>query len=402
MKQGAADDLHTPLGTKPPRRGRPLPLLGIAGGALVLIAAVSIGWIVLFDDPSGGDPVARVKVDNTASAVVSGNSVAQATGIGPVAASAPNAPAARAEAVGPNRPKVIRVPDPVKELPERPDGEVVIHDLSGASQIALSAAPDDALIEPTPDGIIPRVSSDGRRPMDQYARPADSLAIGTARVAIVVGGLGISDAGTETAIASLPGPVTLAFAPYGADLDGWVAKARALGHEILLQLPLEPFDYPNNDPGPKTLLVDASAAENTKRLHWLMSRFSTYVGVVNYMGGRFTAEPKAMEPVLAEIGSRGLLYLDDGTSTRSRAREASHGRVPFAGADLVIDAQPDPAAIANRLAQLEAIARERGQAVGIATAYPVTVAQIATWAKDAARRGVVLVPVSAVASSNPS
>jgi polysaccharide deacetylase 2 family uncharacterized protein YibQ len=238
--------------------------------------------------------------------------------------------------------------------------------------------------------------------MDQYARPADSLAIGTARVAIVVGGLGISESGTETAIATLPGPVTLAFAPYSADLDGWVAKARALGHEVLLQLPLEPFDYPNNDPGPKTLLVDASAGENTKRLHWLMSRFGTYVGVVNYMGGRFTADPKAMEPVLAEIGGRGLLYLDDGTSTRSRARETSRGRAPFASADLVIDAQPDPAAITSRLTQLEAIARERGQAVGIATAYPVTVAQIASWAKDAARRGVVLVPVTAVASSNPS
>jgi polysaccharide deacetylase 2 family uncharacterized protein YibQ len=238
--------------------------------------------------------------------------------------------------------------------------------------------------------------------MDLYARPVDALAVGTARVAIVVGGLGISESGTQTAIAALPGPVTLAFAPYGADLAQWVEQARAGGHELLLQLPLEPFDYPNNDPGPKTLLVDAAAAENLKRLYWLLSRFGAYVGAMNYMGGRFTSEPKAMEAVLAELGKRGLLYLDDGTSVRSRAREASLGRVPFAAADMVIDAEPDAAAIDNRLMQLEAIARERGQAIGVASAYPVSIDRIAAWAKDAARRGVVLVPVTAVASANPS
>jgi polysaccharide deacetylase 2 family uncharacterized protein YibQ len=303
---------------------------------------------------------------------------------------------------GAGQSKILRVPEPVLELPERSDGAVVIRDLSTSSTLALAAVPDAALTEETPSGAIPRIAADGRRPMDLYARPVDATAVGTARIAIVVGGLGISESGTQTAIAALPGPVTLAFAPYGADLTQWIEQARGTGHELLLQLPLEPFDYPNNDPGPKTLLVDAAAAENTKRLYWLLSRFGTYVGVMNYMGGRFTSEPKAMEPVLAELGRRGLLYLDDGTSVRSRARDASLGRVPFASADMVIDAEPDAAAIDARLTQLEAIARERGQAIGVASAYPVSINRIASWAKDAAKRGVVLVPVTAVASANPS
>jgi polysaccharide deacetylase 2 family uncharacterized protein YibQ len=396
MKPSGGDELNTPLGNKVQRRWPALPLFNIAVGILAVLVLVVGAWVLLVDDPSGGDPVAVVAVGKTASAVVSEGSATRVTGIPEANEGEP------AGISGPGQSRIIRVPEPVLEAPQQTDGAVVIRELSIAPTLALAAVPDPALIEQTPDGPIPRIAADGRRPMDLYARPVDALAAGTARVAIVVGGLGISESGTQTAIAALPGPVTLAFAPYGADLALWVEQARAAGHELLLQLPLEPFDYPNNDPGPKTLLVDAAAAENLKRLHWLLSRFGTYVGVMNYMGGRFTSDPKAMETVLAEIGRRGLLYLDDGTSVRSRAREASLGRAPFAAADMVIDAEPDAAAIDNRLTRLEAIARERGHAIGVASAYPVSIDRIAAWAKDAARRGVVLVPVTAVATANPS
>ena len=100
-----------------------------------------------------------------------------------------------------------------------------------------------------------------------------------------------------------------------------MAQARGAGHEVLLQIPLEPFNYPTTDPGPHTLTVDASASENLDRLHWLLGRMTNYVGVVNYMGARFTGEADALSPVIAEIGKRGLLYLDDGSSARSRAAE---------------------------------------------------------------------------------
>jgi polysaccharide deacetylase 2 family uncharacterized protein YibQ len=398
MKPSAGDELNAPLGNNGQRKRLRLPLFNIALGVLAALVLIVGAWVLLVDDPMGGDPVAVVAVDKTASAVVSDSSVTRTAGISQDRSE--EHPGGMVAGAGQS--KILRVPEPVLELPERSDGAVVIRDLSTSSTLALAAVPDAALTEETPNGAIPRIAPDGRRPMDLYARPVDATAVGTARIAIVVGGLGISESGTQTAIAALPGPVTLAFAPYGADLTQWIEQARGTGHELLLQLPLEPFDYPNNDPGPKTLLVDAAAAENTRRLHWLLSRFGTYVGVMNYMGGRFTSEPKAMEPVLAELGRRGLLYLDDGTSVRSRARDASLGRVPFASADMVIDAEPDAAAIDARLTQLEAIARERGQAIGVASAYPVSIDRIASWAKDAAKRGVVLVPVTAVASANPS
>ena len=122
--------------------------------------------------------------------------------------------------------------------------------------------------------------------------PARSRAARTDRaIAIVIGGLGVSAAVTQQAMEKLPGPVTFAFSPYGTDVDRLVDQcARADGHEVLLQAPMEPFDYPDNDPGPQTLLTSLSPDQNLDRLYWLMSRFQGYVGVANYMGARFTSE----------------------------------------------------------------------------------------------------------------
>ena len=60
-------------------------------------------------------------------------------------------------------------------------------------------------------------------------------------------------------------------APYGDDLESLAERARAGKHELLLQVPMEPFDYPSNDPGPRTLLTSLTATQNIDRLHWLMA-----------------------------------------------------------------------------------------------------------------------------------
>src|SRR5262249_37652362 len=150
----------------------------------------------------------------------------------------------------------------------------------------------------------------------------------------------------------LPGAVTLAFAPYGADLERWVSRARGEGHEILLQVPMEPFDYPDNDPGPQTLLTSLATDQNIDRLQWLMSRFQGYVGITNYMGARFTASDAALTPVVREAGKRGLIYMDDGSSARSLAAQlAGSNNVPFAKTDVVLDAVPTPVEIDRALAR---------------------------------------------------
>ncbi len=165
---------------------------------------------------------------------------------------------------------------------------------------------------------------------------------------------------------------------------------------------MEPFDYPTNNPGPHTLLSSASEAQVLDDLHWLMSRFQGYVGVTNYLGAKFSADETALSPALRDIAARGLIYIDDGSSPRSLARNAAaHLNLPAATADVVIDAVQKPQAIDEALTRLEAMARANGSALGVATALPISVEHISRWARSLEARGLALTPVSAIVTRGP-
>jgi polysaccharide deacetylase 2 family uncharacterized protein YibQ len=263
-----------------------------------------------------------------------------------------------------------------------------------------SARIDQRLLENSRHGAIPKIGPDGARPSDLYAR-APKAAPGkkdAPRIAIVIQGLGVSASATQEAFAKMPEAVTFAFAPYIADAERVVSRARSAGHEVLLQVPMEPFDYPDNDPGPQTLLMTLSAEQNVDRLQWLMSRFQGYVGITNLMGARFTASEASLSPILREMAKRGLIYVDDGSTPRSVASQiAGANNLPFAKADVSIDAVPTPASIERALSRLETLASERGFAVGISSPLPAAIDRIGRWIKAAESRGYLVVPISAVA-----
>ncbi|WP_137130555.1 divergent polysaccharide deacetylase family protein [Rhizobium sp. FY34] len=261
----------------------------------------------------------------------------------------------------------------------------------------MATTPNEALLEDTAFGRLPVRGPDGLRPMDQYARPW-SGARGN-RIAIVLGGLGLSQTGTQKALKILPPSITLAFAASGNSLQRWMQEARRNGHEILMQIPMEPFDYPDNDPGPLTLTTAQSKAENLKRLHEAMGRITNYTGIVNYLGGRYLSDAQALEPVLRDISDRGLLFLDDGSSaqtltgTVAKALDAPHGF-----ADLTLDAQVQREAILKKLDDLERIAQRKGTAIGVGSVFDETVDAVAEWVREAQGRGVEIVGVSALVS----
>jgi polysaccharide deacetylase 2 family uncharacterized protein YibQ len=213
----------------------------------------------------------------------------------------------------------------------------------------------------------------------------------------VVGGLGVGAAKTADAIMKLPPAVTLAFTPYGSDPAKLAERARAQRHEILLQIPMEPFDYPDNDPGPQTLLTTLDAEQNLDRLYWHLSRFQGYAGIANFMGARFVVADAVMQPIVREAAKRGLGYLDDGSAPRSVASSMAAGlSMPFAKADLGIDAVPTAVEIDRALVRLEGLAKERGLAVGVASALPISIERIGAWIRTLESHGVMLVPLTTV------
>ena len=401
----APDDLNTPLGRN---KRKTLPKLPVAGpqllaGMLGLFGLLVVSWAVFVNDPLGGEPTAAVvvaKQPGASQAKPDSDSKQHARYDGPAAATPNPAQAATAAAAAikatapPAGSKTITIFDGSSGKSQ----QVVIP--GNSSSVEPKAPVDRNMLETSRHGAIPKLGIDGARPSALYARPRQLPANrkDSPRIAIVIGGIGISASGTADAFSKLPGPVTFALTPYGADLEKLAARARGEDHEVLLQVPMEPFDYPDNDPGPQTLLTSLTSDQNIDRLHWLMSRFQGYVGLTSYMGARFTATEQALAPVLRETAKRGLIYVDDGASQRSVAGQiAGSHNLPFAKTDLVLDAVQTPTEIDRALARLEMLARDNGAAVGLATAQPATVARIAEWAKKVEGRGFVLVPITMVA-----
>ncbi|MEH6403245.1 MAG: divergent polysaccharide deacetylase family protein [Sneathiella sp.] len=261
--------------------------------------------------------------------------------------------------------------------------------------VLLSPVPDPDLTKSSDYGLLPIIGPTGKLPWRIYSRPFDDP-LDRPRIAIIMSEMGMSKSATKSAIQNLPGPITLSFNPYARDLQSWIEQARAAGHEVLLQLPMEPFGYPKNDPGPQSLLTSLSDRENLKRLDWMLGRFAGYTGVTNQMGSKFTASEADIRPILDVIKSRGLLFLDSRTSAKSVAGQvASTTGIPVAINNRFLDHKADRTTIDSRLKDLERIARYTGTAVGVGYPYPVTLERISHWARTLARKGFVLVPVSA-------
>ena len=115
------------------------------------------------------------------------------------------------------------------------------------------------------------------------------------------------------------------------------------------------------------------------------------------MGSRFTADRGAMQPVLAELGARGLYFIDSRTTAATVAADMARAAgLPAASRDVFLDNETVAAAVRARLAEAETIARRRGSAIAIGHPHDATLAALAAWLPEARARGFTLVPASAV------
>jgi polysaccharide deacetylase 2 family uncharacterized protein YibQ len=444
------DDLRQPL----KRRSwiarllssRPSALRAATVSSIAALAALGT-WAVFTHEPYGGQPVVHMQI-NTSDPIVTSSvnppagdpGAASTTGTGPA-----ESDEAEAEDLGANA-EVIDLSDlgsrgegsgetglermqrqlaqtrvrddaqaespsgalSVDELPLSRDGQGLQQEASvtGRAAMSLVPAPVTRLTGDGPHGPLPVVAKDGSKAAQVYARPVsrDIVLSDQPKIALLIGGMGLNTELTQAAIRALPPEVSLAFAPYGENLQALANEARADGHELFIHLPMEPFGYPSVDPGPRTLLTSAPVEQNIDSLFWHLSRFAGYAGVTNYLGAQFAASEQAIGPVLKELGKRGLVYVDDGSKGLSRATGvAGKFGLPARSATVSLDAGGNThEAVMAALQQLEAQAQANGFAIGTGAGLPHTISTIEEWARTLAGRRILLVPVSAAFAARQS
>ncbi len=379
-------------------------------GSLGLLSAVSLLALVMFfvsarsetDDAfaegrrlivsldTGEVKGKRISLDKPVVAPVETPKPAEAAP--PPAETAPETPAETPAAPAEEQP-VSEVPS----APEAADEAVAKQEDAPPPSTTPTAAANSALTEEVNGLRLPAIGKDGTKPWRYYAKTYERTR-NQPMVAIIVTGLGIGKEVTQSAL-YLPENISLSFSPYTRDIATWAPAIRATGHELLLDLPLQPTNYPATDPGPNGLFLEKGPSDAEKQLQWAFSRFPAFIGALTPINESFTANDEAIKTLLQTFANRGLLLVMGKEPFRKETRDivdATTGTAVLV-AHVLIDEEPSADTIQQRLTQLEEQAKKNGYAVGIAQPYPITIQQLKEWSAKLEEKGVVLVPVSAIA-----
>ncbi|MBL1146700.1 MAG: divergent polysaccharide deacetylase family protein [Pseudomonadota bacterium] len=231
----------------------------------------------------------------------------------------------------------------------------------------------------------------------------------TGRIAVVMGEMGLSRSVTVQALEELPPEISLAFSPYAENLPGLIFQAKNQNRSVLLEIPMEPYSFPDDDPGPAALLTRNSHPRNQAALEASLQKAEGISGVMPWMGQRFMATAEYVDPLIRMLRAKNL-YMIDGTTPRDlretaqkptlAATTAQRYKLPYLGVDIVLDETATRAHIMRQLRIAEEAARATDEPViAFAQPYPVTVEVLRDWEKTLQTRNITLVPVEKLARS---
>ncbi len=271
-------------------------------------------------------------------------------------------------------------------------GEVVMEESTVQVSVPLKQALNRAMLETTPKGLkLPMRSENGGEPWEYYRKPntsSDELPI----VAIILTGLGLDEEATDE-VAKRNEFLTMSFSPYAPNLPQQITRARSYGHEVWLDLPMEPEDYPASDAGPFTLMKDLPEEELKERLFHVLGSAGMYTGLVSFPPGEVFSGYRNMGMVAEELKNRGLLML---LRTRSYTSAKTEDHTLYMNRQLGVQTRGTNASTEQLLTELEAVARSFDYAIGVAAYSPEMLNKIEQWAATLSEKSLVLAPVSAV------
>lgn len=292
----------------------------------------------------------------------------------------------------PPLPQMIDTPEPPAQ-PDAPAEEAMPEEALPDEDNTPKLAPTEQM---TDKGIIPAIAEDGTMPWQAFAKEAPATG-DRPRIAVIVSGLGLAQLSTQSAIA-LPDTITLAFSPYGREATARMAEeARADGHEIMLDLPMQTDLYPAVDPGPYGIRADLGASVNHERLLTVLSKARGYVGLLGPSRDAISLDRNLTAPLVDGIAGQGLLFVSGySEEPEGMFRVARQAAIPVLYTDVELDNRISEGYIRTQLARAEDIARSRGHALVVGHAYPITLELLEIWIRELESKGFVLVPVSAL------
>ncbi len=215
------------------------------------------------------------------------------------------------------------------------------------------------------------------------------------RVAIVIDDLGSSNKRTRELI-NLGAPITLSFFPLSRNSRELAKEAFEKGKEVILHMPMEPYDFPEKNPGKGALLMSMTERELQQRIEENLEALPFVRGVNNHMGSRFMEDDQRVSIFMEELRKRELYFLDSRTTSKTVGyRTAKKLGIKTGQRNLFLDNDSnDEAEIRRNILELAKIAKAEGKAIAIGHPHSSTIKSLREMIPRLRQSGVEIVPLS--------
>lgn len=232
-------------------------------------------------------------------------------------------------------------------------------------------------------------------PLKPALKPFPGLPAKLPKVAIIIDDIGY-DRKIADKFLQLNADLTFSLLPHTPSQKSFARKVSKKGLEIMLHLPMEPYEYPQVDPGPGALLTSMSPDELISQLKKNLDAVPGIIGVNNHMGSKMTTVSSQIYQIFTVLKERELFFIDSRTTLNSICKPSARlFQIPFAQRNVFIDHIVDPDFIRRQLNHLIQIAYNRGEAVGIAHPHIETYTVLRAMLPDLQKK-VQIVPASQI------
>ncbi|MCK5878236.1 MAG: divergent polysaccharide deacetylase family protein [Holophagae bacterium] len=227
--------------------------------------------------------------------------------------------------------------------------------------------------------IAKKVSSSGTPEKKGSIPPAKKATFldthkGEPQVAIILDDVGLGHMATFKKALDIPYPLTFAILPFRRYSRECAAMARGRGFEMMVHMPMEPYRYPVEDPGPGAIFEKDSRELIEKKIQAAIDNVQYATGMNNHMGSKATSVPFTMRVVMRKLKQQDLFFIDSRTTADTVAlQEARSAGVPSLPRKVFLDNSRKPQDIRKQLEAAISEACKTGYVVVIGHNYPETI-----------------------------
>ncbi|MFQ5841183.1 MAG: divergent polysaccharide deacetylase family protein [Thermodesulfobacteriota bacterium] len=217
------------------------------------------------------------------------------------------------------------------------------------------------------------------------------------RVAIVIDDLGSSRKRTR-ALIDLDASLTLSFFPLSRNSRALAQEASEKGKEVMLHMPMEPYGFPEKNPGKGALLMNMNERELHQRIEENLEALPFVKGVNNHMGSRFMEDDQRVSIFMEELRKRELYFLDSRTTAKTLGyRTAKKLGIKTGQRNLFLDNNSnDETEIRRNIQELAKVAKAEGKAIAIGHPHPSTIKSLREMIPRLRESGIEIVPLSEI------